>query len=450
MRRRRSAVAGALALGLAAAASARAEQSDHRAATELVVPLDRTAVDVLSGFAAEACAKAVPGGADPAVRAGSEAPGALERAIASATEARMRTMASFRAARTSSTSSARICLVFTERREAFLTLQLRARDAAGERAISSAQVRWDAELAAIAGQSRSIAEGDVRAVSTPLRGRGYVAAATTRAPGAGALLYAVRAGGVDVYALASDARGRVRASRLASGERPAGERAPAPPRRPLATIEARGDDVEVTWADLLTPYGVSFDRGSLAYAPRAPCAPRGHRAFGLCAIRVPGRDYFSNRPPRGEAAEALPSAFYVRAESSIRGADGAAREVAALATAGGRLRITVGPHRAARRAPRGEAGVAGHGLAIAIADVDLDGQAEVLASSDRPLGEGDRLTLYRVRSAGTVVRLWRGAELSGSVAVAAAADVDGDGREELLAIEEPPSAAGEARLWVVR
>lgn len=95
-------------------------------------------------------------------------------------------------------------------------------------------------------------------------------------------------------------------------------------------------------------------------------------------------------------------------------------------------------------------GVMGHGAALGADDVDGDGQIELLASSDRDLGAGDVLYLFRVRADGGLRALWRSEPLEGSVMVGGSGDLDLDGAPELLAIEEPRDPNGRATLWVVR
>jgi hypothetical protein len=86
-----------------------------------------------------------------------------------------------------------------------------------------------------------------------------------------------------------------------------------------------------------------------------------------------------------------------------------------------------------------------------MADADVDGRVEMLVASPNAVGEGDRLELLRVRESGAIVSVWSSTPLAGSVLLAAAADVDGDGLEELMAVEEPaPGEDGEAHLWIVR
>jgi hypothetical protein len=86
-----------------------------------------------------------------------------------------------------------------------------------------------------------------------------------------------------------------------------------------------------------------------------------------------------------------------------------------------------------------------------MADLDQDGRPELLTSTAASIGEGDRLVLLRVREDGALLAVWTGDALGGSVLVAGGGDADGDGVEELFAIEEPRGSAGTvAHLWIVQ
>jgi hypothetical protein len=74
------------------------------------------------------------------------------------------------------------------------------------------------------------------------------------------------------------------------------------------------------------------------------------------------------------------------------------------------------------------------GTALAITDLEDDGVAEVLLSSDRDPGTGDELTVVHLGGAGQVGPRVQLGGVAGSVWVAASGDADNDGLRELLAI----------------
>ncbi len=84
----------------------------------------------------------------------------------------------------------------------------------------------------------------------------------------------------------------------------------------------------------------------------------------------------------------------------------------------------------------------GIGSGSTLLDVEGDGQAEVLASSARHFPASDELKIFAARTAEGLgakrgdlwnsVPLWQGAASKGRVLVAAAGDLDGDGKEEAL------------------
>lgn len=174
------------------------------------------------------------------------------------------------------------------------------------------------------------------------------------------------------------------------------------------------------------------------------CPPGAYPLADACAMPVDARDYFASEllSRTGHVAPArAPTSFYSRARQTLHRADGTLGDVEAVVTPRGRLAV---------RTDDRVVGVMGHGAALGLADVDGDGQSELLASSDRLAGEGDELHLFRVRADGGLRALWRSEPLDGSVLVAGAGDLDVDGAPELLAIEEPRDPNERATLWVVR
>ena len=81
------------------------------------------------------------------------------------------------------------------------------------------------------------------------------------------------------------------------------------------------------------------------------------------------------------------------------------------------------------------------GTAIGMADVDDDGMTEILLSSNRDPGRGDRLVVVRAGADGLEPTRQTLGEVSGSIWVATGGDADNDGLAELLAIEQAPGAA---------
>jgi len=117
-------------------------------------------------------------------------------------------------------------------------------------------------------------------------------------------------------------------------------------------------------------------------------------------------------------------------------------DVEAVVTPAGRLAVRVGAR---------PGGAVAYGTALALADLEDDGIAELLASGPGLSGEGDRLALLRVRESAQVLAVWQSDVLAGDIWIAASADLDDDGLEELLAVEEPARGSTEpARLWIVQ
>ena len=163
-----------------------------------------------------------------------------------------------------------------------------------------------------------------------------------------------------------------------------------------------------------------------------------------CAHLVQGRDYFSPEliarvghatPPAADAS------FYVRHRRQVVRTDGHREWVEALITPGGRLVVRTGDRLN---------GLANVGAALGFADVDMDGEVELITSAAHGPGDqlpGDQLRVMRITADGGLRSVWSSERVEGSVMVAGSGDLDGDGIEELLAIEE---RTDESHLWVVQ
>lgn len=187
------------------------------------------------------------------------------------------------------------------------------------------------------------------------------------------------------------------------------------------------------------PFALS-EAGTHIVAADDPC-PGAHPLDDACAAPVDGRDYYASelltrvggRPP-----ERAPTSFYTRERRLVRRAEGSVDAVEVVVTPRGRLVARTGDR---------TVGLSDYGVALGMADVDLDGSAELVASSSALVGAGDQLRVLRIRPDGTLLHVWDSPPLEGSVMVAGAGDLDGDGVAELLAIEERDDAA---YLWVIR
>ncbi len=170
------------------------------------------------------------------------------------------------------------------------------------------------------------------------------------------------------------------------------------------------------------------------------CPEGAMRLRDACTSSVLGRDYLSRelRNRAGELVSEAPISFYGRTMRHILRADGTTHRVELATSRAGRL---------VWRQNGRDAGMNGFGAALASSDLDLDGQLEVLACSDNELGEGDELRLLRVLDDGGVRTIWTSEALTGSVLVAGEGDIDGDGIDELLAVE---SEGTRSRIWVVQ
>ncbi len=305
----------------------------------------------------------------------------------------------------------------------------------------SVRSRLDAELRQALGPLPRVTADTLVARTTELPGRGYWAVRAHDLDGDGRTeLVAVSRDGVAVLRLGAS---RVGVRLVEVG------RAPFPPdlpraaersRRPLATAIATPEGVVVRASEHAAPVRVTLS-GERVRVTRAsgPCGDEAYPLDGSCASRVTGRDHFGERLAGGERALAP---FYARAVRRIRSADGQVLAYEAVVTPLGRLAL-----RAGGRA----VGAVGYGTALAMADLDDDGAVELLTSAASPAGAGDRLSLLRALPRGALLVVWRSEAIAGPIWIAERGDLDGDGLEELFAVEEPPDPrSGTARLWIVR
>jgi hypothetical protein len=311
----------------------------------------------------------------------------------------------------------------------------------------------DASLARLLAQGRVPLEADnVVARSHVLAGRDYLAVLGHDLDGDGAEeLLLVRPHRVDVSRLeahpSQEGHGRLRV--IAHAPWPAEPLGALRARRPFATATPTQEGALVRLHDRGAHYLVAFDGQRVTVSTpddAAPCDGRGHALRDACAVPARGRDYFESNLARRRdhpAPARAPTSFYARRLLQARQPDGTSVRVEAVVTPQGRLVCRVS----------GEtAGVAGHGAALAMSDLDTNGDPELLASTSTPTGQGDRLRLLRVRARdGALFHVWESEPMAGSVHVAGEADLDGDGAAELLAIEEPARPGRRAAtLWVVR
>lgn len=320
-------------------------------------------------------------------------------------------------------------------------------------AVFTRRVPLDVTLRQHVGFPAILTDDAVRARSVRIPGRGYVALAIHDLDGDGRVeIVAARVGEAHVFRI--DGR---RARLVGRAAYPADvPRATSPRRRLVGSAIAVGRSVVVRLSNLAAPIAITLE-GGVPTARRAegPCSNDRYPMVGGCAALVDGRDFFDEVLTRRDAPYPEAAAhFYAYAYRRFltRAAEPVAYE--ALITPNGRLAVRVRQSHAsdgdAPRITEHTVGAVGYGTALAMTDLDMDGSAEILVSHASPEGGGDQLSLIRALPHGGLRVMWRGEVVGGSIWVAAEGDVDDDGQLELVAIEEPASGRGRARLWIVR
>jgi len=221
-------------------------------------------------------------------------------------------------------------------------------------------------------------------------------------------------------------------------------RSSAPPTRAIGTAVVLERSVTARTSELATSVRVHIEDDTLhVTSTNEPCGVDRYAMADGCIAPVVGRDSFTPAVVGwdGQPRSPAPSGFYSRAFAWIRQPDGSAQRTEAVVSPRGRLVVRVGDR---------DAGLTDVGAALAMTDLDLDGTVELLVSDNALVGAGDHLRVLRVRPNNTIVEVWTSDALTGSVFLAAAGDIDGDGRQELLAVEEPTDPDEPATLWVIR
>lgn len=312
--------------------------------------------------------------------------------------------------------------------------------------VRRAEMRFplDAELRGHIGGPPRISRRNATAISMMLPSRGYLAIGELPRRAGDPALALVHPEGFDTMRLRRE-DAELKSIEVRSGTFATVPRSASGSRRPVATATSDGERWIVRTSEHASAIAIRLEDTGPEITPISSyCPPNGFPQDDGCARRTPGRDVFESVLDGTPGAPPPPPAsapFYARRVRHVRQATGELVRYEVTVSAAGRLAV---------RTPKGRSAAAGYGAALALADVDADGLPEVLASSADPVGQGDRLTVLRIRPDGSLVIVWSSERLAGSVLVAGSADVDGDGLEELLAIEEPANGDTNARLWVVR
>jgi len=317
----------------------------------------------------------------------------------------------------------------------------------------SRRVPLDPALRRFVGYPPLLADDAVTARSVRLPGNHYVAFAVGDLDGDGRPeLVAARRGEAHVLRLAGRRVEIVGRAPFPSEV----TRAMSPRRRPVATARFAGGRVVFRISDYAEPIAVRMVGGRpIAELASGPCADERYPVQGGCAALVAGRDFFDEALSSRDAPWDEASAhFYAYAYGRYPGRDGTTTDYEAVVSTRRRLalrmRHTAPSEDGDPEITERSVGAVGYGTALAMGDLDLDGTAELLTSHAAPAGGGDQLALLRALPRGAVRVMWRGDAIGGSVWLATSADVDADGQPEMLAIEEPAAGRGRAALWIVR
>jgi hypothetical protein len=311
------------------------------------------------------------------------------------------------------------------------------------RAQASIRIRLDAYLRSFVEPLPLLTEERVRAVSGNLFGRSYLAIASTDVDRDGrdeiALLTTRE---VEILRVSISERGFVRPRRVATI--PLVLRgAPSRSLRPVGTLAVREDGAIVgRTSEHATGFSIARAGDRWTVAESVECGENGFPLEDGCAQRVVGRDFYQaelTALPGREVPLAAVSGFYSRVHARVIAPTGESADMEVVVTPRGRL---------GSRADQLRNGIAGYGAALGLADLDQDGAPEVLTSDPSAPGEPDRLHLLRLRRDAALVAVWSSEPLAGAIWVAGSGDVDGDGIDELVAIEEP--ASGPSLMWIVR
>ncbi len=231
------------------------------------------------------------------------------------------------------------------------------------------------------------------------------------------------------------------------------EAADLEPRDPVATAvvvrTARGAELRARASTaarglrLTLAAGVLRDAGGQAGAGFPLCADREGALIG-------GRNHFE----RGDALPAAwPAQFWAaRCRGDLVDAEGRAMRVDAVLGAGGALTVTVQVRCDVDEpdcAPERSFALSGVGVAYAIADVDRDGRAELITSAASAPGDPDTVSVHALPAAGG--KLGKPVftkRFTGGVSGLAADDVDGDGDLEVFAAVRLPGSE-RVDLWLL-